>query len=398
MAGPPGPVARVRSALRTFLGHRLAAGEVARDDLILIACSGGPDSLALAAAAAFVAPRLGLRVGAVHVDHGLQPGSAEVAEQTVAACAALGLAPSLAVRPAHPGEAELVAPGGPHTPVATDVPAATDRPDLPGTPGPGGPPAPGGPEARARTLRYTALEATRQEQRACAVVLGHTQDDQAETVLLALARGSGTRAIAGMAPVRGRLWRPLLSVTRADTEAMCRDAELPAWHDPTNALDGPWRTADGGPLPRAAIRHRVLPALQEVLGPGVRAALSRTAEQARDDADHLDALAEQVWTRAAVTTTAPVQLEAAVLTAQPPALRRRVLHRAALAAGSPAGALGSVHVRRLEALVTDWHGQGPVHLPGGLEGVRECGRLVLRAAPSARTGGGRPDPTVDLEK
>lgn len=378
MAGPPGPVARVRYALRTFLTERLEAGQAAPGDLVLVACSGGPDSLALAAAAAFVAPRLGLRAGAVHVDHGLQPGSAQVAEQTVAACTALGLEPSLAVRPA-PAD-------------------AVPEPSVAGTGLPTPPPEQGGPEARARALRYTALEATRQEQRACAVVLGHTQDDQAETVLLALARGSGTRTIAGMAPVREAIWRPLLTITRADTEAMSALTDLPVWHDPTNALDGPWRSAAGDPLPRAAVRHRVLPAMREALGPGVAEALARTAMLARDDADLLDLLAEELAARAGTESPGQLQLDAAVLAEAAPALRRRVLHQSALAAGCAAGTLGSVHVSRLEALVTDWHGQGPVHLPGGLEGVRECGRLVLRAAPSARTGGGRPDPTVDLEK
>lgn len=378
MAGPPGPIARVRYALRTFLTDRVEAGQAAPGELVLVACSGGPDSLALAAAAAFVAPRLGLRAGAVHVDHGLQPGSAEVAAQTVAACAALGLDPSLSVRPAHAAEALE------HPAHATGTPPAA--------------PEQGGPEARARTLRYTALEATRQEQRACAVVLAHTEDDQAETVLLALARGSGTRAVAGMAPVRDQLWRPLLSVTRADTVAMCELAGLEAWHDPSNAVDGPWRTATGDPLPRSAIRHRVLPALQEAIGPGVREALARTAALARDDADHLDSLAEELAGRALERAPGQVRLDLAALAEAAPALRSRVLHRAALAAGCPAGALGSVHVGQLEALVTAWRGQGPIHLPGGLEGVRECGRLVLRAAPSAQTGGGRPDPTPDLEK
>lgn len=375
MAGPPGPIARVRYALRTFLTNRIEAGQAAPGDLVLVACSGGPDSLALAAATAFVAPRLGLRAGAVHVDHGLQPGSAQVAAQTVAGCTALGLDPVLSVRPAYAAEAPEHATGAP--------PAV---------------PEPGGPEAGARTLRYTALEATRQEQRACAVVLAHTEDDQAETVLLALARGSGTRAVAGMAPVREQWWRPLLGVTRADTVAMCELAELAAWHDPTNAVDGPWRTAAGGPLPRSAIRHRVLPALQEALGPGVREALARTAALARADADYLDSLAEELAGRAVELAPEQVRLDLALLAEASPALRSRVLHRAALTAGCPAGALGSVHVGRLEALVTAWRGQGPIHLPGGLEGVRECGRLVLRAAPSAQTGGERPDPTLDLEK
>ena len=386
MAGPPGPVARVRHALRTFLSARLTAGEATSGDLVLIACSGGADSLALAAAAAFVAPKVGLRAGAVVVDHGLQPGSAEAAARAAAVCRQLGLAPSLVV----PTLEVAASPDGAPAPGSAPTPGSApdrSRPDQ------------GGPEARARSQRYHALEVTRQDQRACAVVLGHTLDDQAETVLLALARGSGTRALAGMAPVRAALWRPLLDITRADTEAVCTALDLPVWHDPTNAVDGPWQKAAGGPLPRVALRHQVLPALTEALGPGVPAALARTAQLARDDADLLDALADRLGQHALVVSGPDqVQLSITALADEPPSLRRRVLHQAALTAGSPPGALAAVHVRALDALVTDFRGQGPLHLPGALEAVRECGRLVLRAAPSTRTGGGRPDSTVDQEK
>ena len=390
MAGPPGPVARVRHAVRTFLAERIGSGQAAPGDLVLIACSGGADSLALAAAAAFVAPRVGLRAGAVVVDHGLQPGSAEAAARAAAVCTQLGLAPSLVV-PATPAGVALPGSAPDQSGPDEDKPDQDD-PDQAA-------PNRGGPEARARRQRYHALEATRQDQRACAVVLGHTLDDQAETVLLALARGSGTRALAGMAPVRDRLWRPLLGITRTDTEAVCTAVDLPVWYDPTNAVDGPWQKATGGPLPRVALRHRVLPALTEALGPGVPAALARTAQLARDDADLLDVLADELRQRAQVVSGPDhVQLSIAALTDEPPALRRRVLHRAALAAGSTPGALAAVHVRALDSLLTDFRGQGPLHLPGALEAVRECGRLVLRAAPSARTGGGRPDSTVDQEK
>ncbi|WP_027286766.1 tRNA lysidine(34) synthetase TilS [Ruania albidiflava] len=370
MAGPPVPVAQLRHAVRTFLTDRIRDGQAAPGDLVLIACSGGADSLALAAAAAFATPKVGLRAGAVVVDHRLQPGSTAAAERAAAVCTELGLMPSIVV------------------PATLDSAAAPESDS-----------AQGGPEARARALRYHALEATRQQQRACAVLLGHTRDDQAETVLLALARGSGTRALAGMAPVRERWWRPLLGSTRADTEGVCTALGLPVWYDPTNAVDGPWQKAAGGPLPRAALRHRVLPALTEALGPGVPAALARTAQLARDDADLLDVLADELRQRAQVVHGPDqVQLSITALTDQPPALRRRVLHQAALTAGSPPGALAAVHVCSLDQLVTDWRGQGPIHLPGALEAVREYGRLVLRAAPSARTGGGRPDPTVEQEK
>src|SRR5699024_1358324 len=122
-----------------------------------------------------------------------------------------------------------------------------------------------GPEAHARELRYRALERARHQEGARAMLLAHTRDDQAETVLLALARGSGTRSLGAMAPVRNELWRPLLTISGNQTRQMCTALELPAWQDPTNAPDGPWRRADGGPLPRAAVRHEVLPALERAL-------------------------------------------------------------------------------------------------------------------------------------
>ncbi|SEE92026.1 tRNA lysidine(34) synthetase TilS [Ruania alba] len=347
MPGPQPPVARVRHTVRTFLDERLATGRLRPGDLLLVACSGGPDSLALAAATAFVAPRLGLRAGAVVVDHGLQGGSATIADTARAACADLDLEPATVVRVQMP----------------------PDNPD--------------GPEGGARAVRYNALTEEVARTGAAAVLLGHTRDDQAETVLLALARGSGTRSLAGMAAVREPFWRPLLSATRADTHAVCEALGLPVWHDPSNAVDGPWRTADGEPLRRSAIRHVVLPTLTEALGPGVPESLARTAELARADAVLLDELTDQAWERLACsepngTVTAPVGELAEV----PTAVRRRLLRRLALAAGCPGGALSHAHTERMDALVIAWTGQGPVHLPGGIDAVRTCGRLVLRVGPA----------------
>src|SRR6266704_4267198 len=177
--GPHPAVAEIRLAVRRCLG---AAG-LAADDLVLAACSGGADSLALAAALAFEAPRLGLRGGGVTVDHGLQAGSAGQARLVTAALAGLGLEPVQAVR---------VSPSGP-----------------------------GGPEAAARAARYLALSEAADQMGAAAILLGHTLDDQAETVLLGLARGSGARSLAGMAPVSGRCLRPLLGLRREQTRAAC---------------------------------------------------------------------------------------------------------------------------------------------------------------------------------
>ena len=238
--GPGVAVAEVRSAVRACLSD-LAAG-----DLVLVACSGGADSLALAAAAAFAAPRLGLRAGGVTVDHGLQPGSAERAGETTALLSTLGLDPV-------------------HNTTVT-VPSGTAK----------------GPEAAARQARYAALDAAAGEYGAVAVLLGHTLDDQAETVLLGLARGSGARSLAGMPGRRGPYRRPLLAVRRATTAAACAELGLQTWQDPHNQ---DFRFA------RARVRHQALPALEAALGPGVAEALARTAAQLRADAECLDDLA-----------------------------------------------------------------------------------------------------------
>lgn len=335
MVGPAPSVARVRVAVRGMLQALLDEERLQADDLVLVACSGGPDSVALAAQTAFVAPRLGLRAGAVVVDHGLLLGSAAVADRAAATCTGLGLNPVLVERPTPP-------------------PRAT--------------------ETAARAVRYAALEAARTRVGAVGVMLGHTADDQAETVLLALGRGSGTRAVAGMAARLPVWWRPLLEVRRRDTHETCEVLGLGYETDPSNAVDGPWRRADGGPVPRAAVRDRVLPALADALGGDPVPALARTARLSRADADLLDTLATQAWKRCVAVDGS---LDVAALAAEPEALRGRVLRRAALAAGASAGDLGEAHVLALDALVVDWRGQGAVALPGGVLARRDCGRLVL---------------------
>jgi tRNA(Ile)-lysidine synthase len=347
VAGPHPAVAAVRGAVAAALA------DIPEDALVLVACSGGPDSLALAAGTAFVARRGGhrrWRAGAVVVDHGVQPGSAAVAQEAAAACRALGLDP-----------VEVVA-----------VDAS----------------GPGGPEAAARDARYAALEAAAQRHGAAAVLLGHTRDDQAEGVLLGIARGSGARSLAGMAPVRGVLRRPLLDVTRRQTLDACAALGLRPWHDPTNT---PPQDAAGAPQ-RSRVRARVLPVLERELGPGVSAALARTAALLREDADALDALAADLLDRATVPAPAGVELDLGVLAGAAPALLSRALRAAAVRAGSPPGAVTREHVRAVAGLVTDWHGQGPLHLPGHVEASRACGRLALRgsAQPRATRPGGRP--------
>lgn len=356
MPGPDPAVAATRSAVRACVAD-LAAAKVDGGPLVLVACSGGADSLALAAAAAFESARSrreprgssgsgAWRAGAVVVDHGLQPGSDAVAAGAADACRRLGLAPVLVVR--------------------ADVTRA------------------GGPEAAARDARYAVLARAADELGAEAVLLGHTLDDQAETVLLALARGSGVRAVAGMATVRGRWRRPLLGLRRADTEQACAAQGLEPWHDPTNGRPDAGRGADGLPL-RSRVRARVLPVLDQVLGPGVPGALARTAELAAEAADVVDALAADLLAAADVPVDDGVALDVDALVAALPGVRRRALALAAVRAGAPAGSVRRQHVLALDALVVAWTGQGPVDLPGARSASRACGRLVLGAARTAGT-------------
>ena len=323
--GPGVAVAEVRNAVRACLSD-LAAG-----DLVLVACSGGADSLALAAAAAFVAPRLGLRAGGVTVDHGLQPGSAERAADVAALLAKLGLDP---VRSA----AVTVPPSG----------------------------AAAGPEAAARTARYGALDVTARECGAVAILLGHTLDDQAETVLLGLARGSGARSLAGMPARRGQYRRPFLAVRRAATGAACAELGLEPWQDPHNR---DFRFA------RARVRHQALPALEAALGPGVAEALARTASLLRADAECLDDLAFAESGQLRDRGSDPAGLDGRWLRALPAAIRTRVLRDAAIMAGCPHGALTAGHVDRIDALVTRWRGQRWVDLPGGVRARRQAGKV-----------------------
>jgi tRNA(Ile)-lysidine synthase len=327
MSGPHPAVAQLRSAVRPHLS--------ASSGPVLVACSGGADSLALAAAVAFEAPRAGVVAGAVTVDHGLQAGSADRAEQTAALLRGLGLAPVRLARAEVGGD--------------------------------------GGPEGAARAARYRALAAVAGEDGAC-VALGHTLDDQAETVLLGLGRGSGPRSVAGMVEHRTtdgvHWWRPLLGVRRTTTRAACAALELPVWDDPWNV--DPAYT-------RVRLRTEVLPLLDDVLGGGVAPALARTAAQLREDLDALDDLARAELLR----VSGDVGLPAADVAGLPAALRRRVL-RGWLRAGAVPD-LQAVHLAAVDDLLTRWRGQGRVDLPGGAGVVRTSGRLVL-LPPGSRNG------------
>jgi tRNA(Ile)-lysidine synthase len=343
----PGPaVADIRNAVRDCLAD-LTTASSEPGLLVLAACSGGADSLALAAALAFVGPRLGLCCGGVTVDHGLQDGSAERAATVAMTLTGLGLEPVYSL--------------------AVQVPAV------------------GGPEAAARVARYQALDQLARPAparstppspilsatptptlSAAAILLGHTLDDQAETVLLGLARGAGGRSLAGMPARRGPYRRPLLGIRRSATMAACAELGLEPWHDPHNADD---RYA------RARVRHQALPALEKALGPGVAQALARTATQLRQDADCLDDLAFAEGEHIRGAASDPAGLDVRWLAALPAAIRTRVLRQAAISAGCPAGALTAGHVQRADELVTCWHGQRWADLPGGVRVRRRDGKL-----------------------
>jgi len=321
------PIADVRRAVRAVLPS--ASGEASGDaPLVLVALSGGPDSLALAAATAFEAPRAGLRAGAVIVDHGLQAGSAEVAERAAAQARELGLDPVL-VRRVEVG-------------------------------------AEGGPEASARRARYDALdEAARSTDAAC-VLLGHTLDDQAETVLLGLARGSGAASLAGMPARAGRYVRPLLGIRRATAREACADAGLEPWNDPHNADPS---------YARVRVRERVLPVLEAELGPGIAEALVRTAEQLREDDDAFEAQIEELIEEICEPAEAGIAVSVGALAANPAALRQRIIRHVI---GSEFGvSLSRVQTLEVARLVTDWHGQGPLDLPEGVRATRAGAYVVF---------------------
>ncbi|MGC5225239.1 tRNA lysidine(34) synthetase TilS [Micromonospora sp. DT81.3] len=330
-------VAEVRLAVRRALAALAQPGAATAPlaggvgGTVVVALSGGADSLALAAATAFEAPKLGMTVVAGVVDHGLQDGSPEIAAAVARAAEALGL-PARVLR-------------------------VTVRADHPG-----------GPEAAAREARYAALEELGDELGAVGILLGHTLDDQAETVLLGLARGSGAASLQGMAAVSGRRIRPLLGVRRATTRAFCADSGLEPWEDPHNTDPR---------FARVRVRTSVLPVLEAELGPGVAEALARTAEQLREDAEAFAEMIDETIEDIVEHAEAGISVSAAALAANPAALRNRIIrHVVASEFGTSLTRAQTLEVARL---VTDWSGQGPIDLPG-CRARRAGGRIVFEAA------------------
>jgi tRNA(Ile)-lysidine synthase len=321
-------VAAVRLAVRRVLAPLEPGSRV------IVACSGGADSLALLSATVFEGREGALHVIGATVDHGLQDGSAAQAARVVEQMAALG---------------------------AQETATATVTVDAAGL----------GPEAAARQARYAVLEEMAERLGAAVVLLGHTRDDQAETVLLGLTRGSGGRAIAGMRRAFDVFRRPLLDVSRADTAAACAAEGIEPWADPHN--EDPRFT-------RVRVRHHVMPLLEAELGPGVAVALARTADLLRPDMEYLDELAAQALLEVeAPGTDHPHRtLQVSLLTGLPGPLRSRILRLAAIHAGAIPGELFHEHVAGMERLVTEWRGQKGIDLPGHVTAFREDDHLAFR--------------------
>ena len=313
------PLYQIRLAVRSEL-EDIAAG-----DSVLVAASGGADSSALAAALLLECKSKSIKVIALIIDHGLQKNSADVTHETKRTLAKIGYE-NIEIRR-----------------VTVEI---TD-----------------GLEASARRARYQALSDVANSHNAVAIFLGHTKDDQAETVLLGLSRGSGSRSLSGMAARVDRYRRPLLAITRAQTEAACEEAGIKFWQDPHN---------QSMEFTRVRVREVVLPTMEKEIGPGISDALARSAKLLRDDADALDSLSDEFFSE-----LEPASLDISKLESQPRAIRTRILRRAIYLAGAPQGSLSAEHIEPVEALITAWKGQGAISLPGGVTVARISGRLSL---------------------
>lgn len=313
---------KIRSAVRASLSQVLTENPSAK--AFGVAVSGGADSLALAGALALESENLSIDIFAVIIDHQLQSESDVVAEESAKKLNSLGI---------------------------TNVWIKKVEVEIKD-----------GLESSARRARYQELHSFFEEQELAVIFLGHTKNDQAETVLLGLARGSGTRSLSGMARSQERFVRPLLDISRSETEAACDELGVKYWQDPHNE-------------DRTYLRVRarkLMPILEEEIGPGITDALARSAKLLRDDADALDGYANQFFEK-----INPEDIEINELIKLPRAVRSRVIRLAAYHLGAPAGSLSADHIQPIEALITQWRGQGASSLPGGVKVERISGRLSL---------------------
>jgi tRNA(Ile)-lysidine synthase len=267
----------------------------------------------------------GTKVIPIVVDHGLQPGSAEVTTQTISKLKDIG-----------------------YTQIESAIAQVRITDGL---------------EASARRARYQIFNQFIDTHQPKHFLLAHTLNDQAESVLLGLARGSGARSLSGMALENNIYVRPLLKISRQTTEAACHEGGVEFWSDPHN---------DDLKFARVRTRKNVLPNLEENLGPGITEALVRSADLLRDDADALDSFAREYFDQAD-----PLNLSVNELERLPRAIRSRVLRLAIYQAGAPSGSLSAEHINGAEALISDWHGQKELSLPGDVKLLRNSGRITL---------------------
>ena len=316
---------------------RHAVTECIESGPVIVGCSGGPDSLALADAAAWAVPHNGGALTVVVVDHGLQSDSAEVAEQAADACRAIGI-DDVQIRRVQVGTQ-------------------------------------GGPEAAARTARRQALLDVAQERGAQQILLAHTLDDQAETVLLRLARGSGARSLAAMQPCDAPWHRPFLDLPRHLVHQVARERFEPLgftpWDDPHN---------HDPRFARVRVRNS-MDMLETDLGPGLTANLARSAKLLGDDADALDVWAHGEFTRIVDTQDHSCSADLTALAELPRAVRTRVLRLMHQHIVGVHEDLTFDHIQQVEALVSRWKGQGPTSLPGEVTAHVEYGRLTLLVQP-----------------
>lgn len=181
--------------------------------------------------------------------------------------------------------------------------------------------------------------------------------------MLGLARGSGTRSLSGMAVENNKFIRPLLKISRATTQAACIEGGVEIWEDPHN---------NDQRFTRVRVRQNILPVIEENLGPKITEALARSSDLLRDDADALDSFANEFFNH-----VDKLNLEVVDLERLPKAIRTRVLRLAIYNAGSPFGSLTADHIGSVESLVSDWHGQKEVALPGNVKVFRNSGRIIL---------------------
>ena len=324
--------------------------------LILVACSGGRDSIALAALATRVCAMIGARCGAVIIDHNMQAGSGDVAQQAAAQCQQLGL-----------------------NPVRVQRVQVVQSSDI-------------GAEAAARDARYAAICDIARTTNAAAVLLAHTKNDQAETVLIGLLRSGGVDALAGMPETFTRdgvvFARPLLDLTRGDTTGICEDLGLDWWDDPTNgdvltnansnptngdaltSVDPPALSVTERNLPlRSRIRHKLIPFMAEFTGSDIVAHLAAGARATRRDKDYLDTQADRALAAAILDPADDIlRLSAQVLAREHPAIRVRVIAHALAAANV---SVTSAQLESIDRLIADWHGQSAVQLPRGYSAFRQ---------------------------